>query len=143
MNYKVIMSNFPTIKDVVNVAIVTMRSGIQVSRVELLDKVQIGAINLAKRQKLPKIPTFIFEFVDKEAYARDQTQIVQKIASEHNGFDFVFAKQLEEKKCNSGRYERRHFWACFAMKPNFEAFQKLNSTFVHSVEVFECDLALR
>lgn len=33
-----------------------------------------------------------------EAYSREQTQIVQKIVSEHNGSDFVFAEEPEAKK---------------------------------------------
>ena len=33
-----------------------------------------------------------------EAYSREQTQIVQKIVSEHNGSDFVFAEDPEAKK---------------------------------------------
>ena len=33
-----------------------------------------------------------------EAYAREQTQIVRRIVSEHNGSDFVFAEEPEAKK---------------------------------------------
>jgi D-lactate dehydrogenase (cytochrome) len=33
-----------------------------------------------------------------EAYAREQTLIVQKIISEHRGSDFVFAEDPEAKK---------------------------------------------
>lgn len=33
-----------------------------------------------------------------EAYAREQTQLVQKIVSEHSGTDFVFAEDPEAKK---------------------------------------------
>ncbi|XP_059310487.1 D-lactate dehydrogenase [cytochrome], mitochondrial isoform X3 [Lycium ferocissimum] len=116
----VAMCNFPTIKDAADVAIATMHSGIQVSRVELLDEVQIRAINLANDKKLPEIPTLMFEFVGTEAYAREQTQIVQKIASEHNGTDFVFAEEPEEKK-ELWKIRKEALWACFAMKPHFEA----------------------
>jgi len=37
-------------------------------------------------------------FFFSEAYAREQTQIVRKIVSEHNGSDFVFAEEPEAKK---------------------------------------------
>ncbi|MCD9641380.1 hypothetical protein HAX54_027546 [Datura stramonium] len=116
----VAMCNFPTIKDAADVAIATMHSGIQVSRVELLDEVQIRAINLANDKSLPEIPTLMFEFVGTEAYAREQTQIVQKIASEHNGSDFFFAEEPEEKK-ELWKIRKEALWACFAMEPNFEA----------------------
>ncbi|KAF3619424.1 hypothetical protein FXO38_32944 [Capsicum annuum] len=55
-----------------------------------------------------------------EAYAREQTQVVQKIASEHNGSDFVFAEESEEKK-ELWKIRKEALWACFAMEPNFEA----------------------
>ncbi|KAH9322470.1 hypothetical protein KI387_017109, partial [Taxus chinensis] len=59
----VAMCNFPSIKDAANVAIATMHSGIQVSRVELLDEVQVHAINKANGKDLPEAPTLMFEFI--------------------------------------------------------------------------------
>uniref|UniRef100_A0A7N2M4P0 D-lactate dehydrogenase (cytochrome) n=1 Tax=Quercus lobata TaxID=97700 RepID=A0A7N2M4P0_QUELO len=116
----VAMCNFPSIKDAADVAIATMKSGIQVSRVELMDEVQVKAINIANGKDLPEIPTLMFEFIGTEAYAREQTQIVQKIAAEHNGSDFVFAEDPEAKK-ELWKLRKEALWACFAMKPNFEA----------------------
>ncbi|KAM7524337.1 hypothetical protein LguiA_014239 [Lonicera macranthoides] len=116
----VAMCNFPTIKDAADVAIATMLSGIQVSRVELLDEVQVRAINLANGKNLPEVPTLMFEFVGTEAYSREQTLIVQKIASDHNGSDFVFAEDPEAKK-ELWKIRKEALWACFAMEPNFEA----------------------
>ncbi|XP_070047465.1 D-lactate dehydrogenase [cytochrome], mitochondrial [Nicotiana tomentosiformis] len=116
----VAMCNFPTIKDAADVAIATMHSGIQVSRVELLDEVQVRAINLANDKKFPEVPTLMFEFVGTEAYSREQTQIVQKIASQHNGSDFVFAEKPDEKK-ELWKIRKEALWACFAMEPNSEA----------------------
>uniref|UniRef100_A0A5B6ZLE9 D-lactate dehydrogenase (cytochrome) n=1 Tax=Davidia involucrata TaxID=16924 RepID=A0A5B6ZLE9_DAVIN len=116
----VAMCNFPTIKDAADVAIATMLSGIQVSRVELLDEVQVKAVNLANGKNLPEVPTLMFEFIGTEAYAREQTQIVQKIVSEHNGSDFVFAEDPEAKK-ELWKIRKEALWACFAMEPSFEA----------------------
>ncbi|KAF3442793.1 hypothetical protein FNV43_RR16710 [Rhamnella rubrinervis] len=116
----VAMCNFPSVKDAADVAIATMLSGIQVSRVELLDEVQVRAINIANGKNLPETPTLMFEFVGTEAYSREQTQIVQKIVSEHNGSDFVFAEDLEAKK-ELWKIRKEALWACFAMEPNFEA----------------------
>ncbi|XP_065855541.1 uncharacterized protein [Euphorbia lathyris] len=116
----VAMCNFPTIKDAADVAIATMLSGIQVSRVELLDEVQIRAINIANGKNLPEVPTLMFEFIGTEAYAREQTLIVQKVASEHNGTDFVFAEEPEAKK-ELWKIRKEALWACFAMAPKNEA----------------------
>ncbi|KAL2463972.1 D-lactate dehydrogenase [cytochrome] [Forsythia ovata] len=116
----VAMCNFPTIKNAADVAIATMLSGIQVSRVELMDEVQVRAINLANGKNLPEVPTLMFELIGTEAYTREQTLTVQKIASEHNGSDFVFAEDSEAKK-ELWKLRKEALWACFAMEPNFEA----------------------
>ncbi|KAL0338714.1 UNVERIFIED_CONTAM: D-lactate dehydrogenase [cytochrome], mitochondrial [Sesamum angustifolium] len=91
-----------------------------VSRVELLDEVQVRAINLANGKNLPEAPTLMFEFIGTEAYSREQTLIVQKIAQEHNGSDFVFAEDPEAKK-ELWKIRKEALWACFALEPNFEA----------------------
>ncbi|KAK1562690.1 hypothetical protein Q3G72_015795 [Acer saccharum] len=116
----VAMCNFPTIKDAADVAIATMLSGIQVSRVELLDEIQVRAINNANGKNLPEVPTLMFEFIGTEAYAREQTLIVQKIVSEHSGSDFIFTEEPEAKK-ELWKIRKGALWACMAMKPDFEA----------------------
>lgn len=116
----VAMCNFPTIKDAADVAIATMLSGIQVSRVELMDEVQVRAINIANEKNLPEFPTLMFEFIGTEAYAREQTLIVQKIISEHRGSDFVFAEDPEAKK-ELWKLRKEALWSCFAMEPKYEA----------------------
>ncbi|GFP94927.1 d-lactate dehydrogenase [cytochrome] mitochondrial [Phtheirospermum japonicum] len=116
----VAMCNFPTIKDAADVAIATMLTGIQVSRVELLDEVQVRAINVANGKNLPEAPTLLFEFIGTEAYSREQALIVQKIALEHSGTDFVFSEEPEAKK-ELWKIRKEALWACFAMEPNFEA----------------------
>ncbi|KAL6336204.1 hypothetical protein AAG906_011086 [Vitis piasezkii] len=116
----VAMCNFPTIKDAADVAIATMLSGIQVSRVELLDEVQVKAINIANGKNLPEAPTLMFEFIGTEAYSREQALIVQRIASEHNSSDFVFTEDPQAKK-ELWKIRKEALWACFAMEPSFEA----------------------
>ncbi|KAK3124506.1 hypothetical protein QOZ80_7BG0587550 [Eleusine coracana subsp. coracana] len=116
----VAMCNFQTIKDAADVAIATMLSGIQVSRVELLDEVQIRAINMANGKNLPEVPTLMFEFIGTEAYALEQTLLVQKIATEHHGSDFVFVEEPNAKE-ELWKIRKEALWAGFAMKPDHEA----------------------
>ncbi|KAJ6994289.1 hypothetical protein NC653_017194 [Populus alba x Populus x berolinensis] len=66
----VTMYNFLTIKDAADVAIDTMLSGIQLSRVELLDEVQVRAVNIANENNLTELPTLIFEFICTGKYGR-------------------------------------------------------------------------
>ncbi|KAK7273707.1 hypothetical protein RIF29_14766 [Crotalaria pallida] len=116
----VAMCNFPSVKDAADVAIATMMSGIQVSRVELLDEVQVKAINIANGKNFPESPTLMFEFIGTEAHAREQTHIVRALVSEHHGSDFVFAEEPEAKK-ELWKVRKEALWACFAMEPNLEA----------------------
>ncbi|KAM3366243.1 hypothetical protein ACQJBY_015609 [Aegilops geniculata] len=116
----VAMCNFQTVKDAADVAIATMHSGIQVSRVELLDEVQIRAINMAYGKSLPEVPTLMFEFIGTEAYALEQTLLVQKIAAEHHGSDFVFVEEPNAKE-ELWKIRKEALWAGFAMKPDHEA----------------------
>ncbi|KAJ4834100.1 hypothetical protein Tsubulata_027196 [Turnera subulata] len=116
----VAMCKFSTIKDAADVAIATMMSGIQVSRVEILDEVQVRAVNLANGKNLPEVPTLMFEFIGTEAYAREQTLIVQKIVAEHNGSDFVFAEEPEAKK-ELWKVRKEALWSALAMEPTYEA----------------------
>ncbi|XP_065024845.1 D-lactate dehydrogenase [cytochrome], mitochondrial-like isoform X1 [Musa acuminata AAA Group] len=113
----VAMCNFQTIKEAADVAIATMHSGIQVSRVELLDEVQVKAINIANGKNLPEVPTLMFEFIGTEAYAQEQMLIVQKIVSEHNGSDFVYVEDAEAKE-ELWKIRKGALWACYAMAPN-------------------------
>lgn len=116
----VAMCNFQTIKDAADVAIKTMHSGVQVSRMELLDEIQIRAINIANEKSLPEVPTLMFEFIGTEAYSREQALLIQKIVSEHNGSDFVFVEESHAKE-ELWKIRKEALWACFAMAPNFEA----------------------
>ncbi|XP_064981280.1 D-lactate dehydrogenase [cytochrome], mitochondrial isoform X3 [Musa acuminata AAA Group] len=113
----VAMCNFQTIKEAADVAIATMHSGIQVSRVELLDEVEVKAINIANGKNLPEVPTLMFEFIGTEAYAQEQMLIVQKIVSEHNGSDFVYVEDAEAKE-ELWKIRKGALWACYAMAPN-------------------------
>ena len=47
--------------------------------------------------KIIVIPKLLMIY-SSEAYAREQTQIIRRIVSEHNGSDFVFAEEPEAKK---------------------------------------------
>ncbi|ONK81878.1 uncharacterized protein A4U43_C01F33790 [Asparagus officinalis] len=116
----VAMCHFKTIKDAADVAIATMLSGIQVSRMELLDEVQVRAINIANEKHLPETPTLMFEFIGTEAYAREQVLLIQKIVSEHNGSNFVFVEDPDAKE-ELWKIRKGALWACLAMAPNYEA----------------------
>ncbi|CAM6102545.1 unnamed protein product [Calypogeia fissa] len=116
----VAMCNFPSIGDAADVAIAIMHSGIQASRIELLDNVMIKAVNLANGTTYPEEPTLMFELIGTEAYALEQTQLVQSIAEKHHASDFVYAKTPEEK-VELWKIRKEAFWATATLSENAEA----------------------
>ncbi|XP_024521697.1 D-lactate dehydrogenase [cytochrome], mitochondrial-like isoform X1 [Selaginella moellendorffii] len=117
---QVAMCNFPSVKDAADVAIATMHLGIQVSRVELLDEMQVKAINLANGRNYPEQPTLMFEFIGTENYALEQAKLVHKIVVEHSGSDFVYSNTPEEKE-DLWKVRKEAFWACSTLRPGAEA----------------------
>ncbi|XP_073385431.1 D-lactate dehydrogenase [cytochrome], mitochondrial isoform X3 [Physcomitrium patens] len=115
----VAMCNFKSIGDATAVAIATMHSGIQVSRVELLDEMMMNAINIANGKNYPTEPTLMFEFVGTEAYALEQTSRVEKIVQAHNGSDFVYADSEMEKE-ELWKIRKGAFWSSFSLRPGAE-----------------------
>ncbi|KAG0623220.1 hypothetical protein M758_3G157500 [Ceratodon purpureus] len=116
----VAMCNFKSVGDAAAVAIATMHSGIQVSRVELLDEVMMKAINMANDKNYPEEPTLMFELIGTEAYTLEQTSRVKKIVEDHNGSDFVFANGEMEKE-EIWKIRKEAFWSTFVLRPDCEA----------------------
>lgn len=56
------VSSFETLAGAVNTVITVMKSGLHVARVELLDEVQMDALNQHSNLDYPKQPTLFFEF---------------------------------------------------------------------------------
>lgn len=116
----VAICSFPSIKDAADVAIATMHSGIQASRLELLDEVMVKALNFANGKDFSQNPTLMLEFIGTDAYAMEQTLRVQKIAEEHKGHGFIFSETPEEKE-QLWRMRKEALWACLAMQPDADA----------------------
>src|SRR5690606_29524402 len=73
---------FPTIGDAVQTVIQTIQSGIPVARIELLDEVQMDAVNRYAKLDYPVQPTLFFEFHGTERGVAEQAEMVQAIAAE-------------------------------------------------------------
>lgn len=110
---------FPSVRAAAATAIDVMHSGIQVSRVELLDEVTMRALNLANGWSRPERPTLLFELVGTPAYVAEQVARVQAIAQSHDGSRFAYADTPEEKVA-LWRARKEALWACYALKPGTE-----------------------
>jgi D-lactate dehydrogenase (cytochrome) len=110
------VASFPTIEDAVNTVIQTIQSGIPVARIELLDDVQMDAINRYAKLDYPVQSTLFFEFHGTEAGVAEQAEMVKAIAAEHGAGGFRWATKPEER---SKLWQARHdaYYAAKALRP--------------------------
>ncbi|TNE35121.1 MAG: FAD-binding protein [Alphaproteobacteria bacterium] len=97
--------SFPDIEGAIQSVILTIQSGIPVARIELLDDVQVDAINKYSGLDLPVQPTLFLEFHGSEAYVREQAEQVSNICSEFGAEGFKWTMQAEERTM---LWEARH-----------------------------------
>ena len=112
--------SFDNLEGAVNTVIAVIQSGIPVARIELLDEVQMEAINRYSGLDYPVLPTLFFEFHGTEASARAQAERAGELAQEFGGGDFRWAAQQEDR---NRLWQARHdaYHACKAMRPGSEA----------------------
>lgn len=110
------VASFPDLESAVNTVILTIQSGIPVARIELLDEVQMDAINRYAKFDYPIRPTLFFEFHGTEAGVQEQARMVQAIAGDFGSEDFKWATRPEDR---SKLWQARHdaYYAALALRP--------------------------
>ncbi|MEY8218669.1 MAG: FAD-linked oxidase C-terminal domain-containing protein [SAR324 cluster bacterium] len=108
--------SFETMEGAVNTTISTIQMGIPVARIELLDEVQVDAINRYADFDYALKPTLFFEFHGTEAWVQEQAEMVKEISTEEGGSDFQWSTREQEKQ---KLWEARHnaYYAALAMRP--------------------------
>lgn len=108
--------SFATLEGAVRTCIETIQSGIPVARVELLDEVQMRAINLYSKLDYAEAPTLFFEFHGTEAGVQEQAERVRDLADANGGGAFQWATRPEDR---SRLWAARHsaYYAGLALKP--------------------------
>ena len=110
------VASFPDLEAAVNTVILTIQSGIPVARIELLDDVQMDAVNKYSKLDYPVQPTLFFEFHGSDAGVQEQAEAVQAIAAEFGAADFKWATRPEDR---SVLWQARHdaYYAALALRP--------------------------
>ncbi|GAB4354749.1 MAG: FAD-linked oxidase C-terminal domain-containing protein [Kiloniellaceae bacterium] len=108
--------SFETLAGAVDSVIMTIQSGIPVARIELLDELQVKAINDYSKLDYPVKPTLFFEFHGTEAWVKEQAELVGAIAQEHGGANFRWETRQEDR---TRLWQARHdaYFANLALKP--------------------------
>ena len=89
--------SFPDIESAVNAVILTIQSGIPIARIELLDEVQIDAINKYSGLDLPVQASLFLEFHGSDAYVKEQSEFVGDICAEFGAEDFKWTTKPEDR----------------------------------------------
>ena len=108
--------SFETMEGAANTTISTIQMGIPVARIELLDEVQVDAINRYADFDYALKPTLFFEFHGTEAWVKEQAEMVKEISTEEGGSDFQWSTREQEKQ---KLWEARHnaYYAGLALRP--------------------------
>jgi D-lactate dehydrogenase (cytochrome) len=107
---------FPSVEACCNATIMTIQSGIPVARIELLDALQVRAVNFYSKLTLPETPMLFLEFHGTEASVAEQSERFGEIATEFGGGPFEWATRPEDR---TRLWEARHSAAlsCFTLRP--------------------------
>ena len=110
------VASFPSLDDAVTAVRLTIQMGVPVARLELLDEVQMDAVNRFADLDRPVRPTLFFEFHGTPAGVEEQAATVGEIAAELGGDDFARATRPEERKA---LWKARHeaYYAALALRP--------------------------
>lgn len=108
--------SFPTLEAAVDTVIFTIQSGIPIARVELLDEVQMDAVNRYSDLGYPVRPTLFFEFHGSPEGVREQSEAVGEISREAGGSGFEWETRPEGREA---LWRARHeaYYAALALRP--------------------------
>jgi D-lactate dehydrogenase (cytochrome) len=112
---------FDTMQGAVDTVIATIQLGIPVARIELLDDVQMDAVNRYAKTGYTVAPTLFFEFhSDSPRHVEDQAEAVQALATDRGGRGFTWATHEEDRE---RLWHARHeaLYAALALRPGSKA----------------------
>jgi D-lactate dehydrogenase (cytochrome) len=109
---------FASLDGAVNTTIATIQSGIPIARMELIDDVQVEAINRYAGLDLPPGNSLLMEFHGSPAGVAEQAKAVQEIAAANGGAAFKWSAQAEDR---TRIWQARHdaVWANQQMRPGW------------------------
>jgi D-lactate dehydrogenase (cytochrome) len=107
---------FPSVEAACNATILTIQSGIPVARIELLDALQVRAINIYSKLTLPETPMLFVEFHGTAAGVAEQSERFGEIAADHGGGPFEWTAKPEDR---TRLWQARHdaAWAVKVLRP--------------------------
>ena len=101
---------FQSLEGACNTVIQAIQLGLGVARMELLDEMQLRAINIHSKTSFEERPTLFVEFHGTKVSARDTVELFGEIARSEGAIRFDWAEQEEERR---RLWKARHdvYWA--------------------------------
>ena len=108
--------SFETLEGAVQTVVEAIQLGVPMARIELLDDVQMKAVNAWSKLDYPELTTLFFEFHGSPASVAEQIGIVDSLASIHGGGELRWSNLPEER---SKLWKARHeaYYAAVNMRP--------------------------
>ena len=107
---------FPTVAAAVDTVIKLIDTGIGIARIELLDELQMEAVNKYSGLAYQIAPTLFFEFHGSAHTVAESSEIAGKIAAAHGSGDFRWATdENERKRLWQARYDS--YYAALSRRP--------------------------
>lgn len=112
--------SFATVHDAVTTVIETIQAGVPIARIELLDALQVRAVNLYSKTDYLEQPHLFLEFHGTHQGVKEQVTAVQQFAHGNGGTDFQWSVQAEER---NRLWHARHtaYLAALQLRPGCRA----------------------
>lgn len=107
---------FESLEGAITTVVQAIQVGVPLARVEILDDMQIRAVNAWSKLDLPEVTTLFFEFHGSPGGVAEQVEMVSALAAENGGGDFAWSNLPEERaKLWKARHEA--YYAAVALRP--------------------------
>ena len=107
---------FDTIDGAVATVVQSIQLGVPLARVEILDDVQVRAVNAWSKLDLPGVTTLFFEFHGSPAGVAEQVETVKMLAAENGGGDFAWSN-LPEERARLWKARHEAYYAAVNLRP--------------------------
>jgi D-lactate dehydrogenase (cytochrome) len=107
---------FATLAGAVETVVQAIQMGVPLARVEILDDVQMRAVNRWSKLDYPELTTLFFEFHGSQASVAEQVATVSALAADNGGGAFAWSNLPEER---SRLWKARHeaYYAALGLRP--------------------------
>ncbi|MGK2909110.1 MAG: FAD-binding oxidoreductase [Sphingobium sp.] len=108
--------SFDTLEGAVDTVVQSIQLGIPLARVEILDDVQMKAVNRWAKLDYPELTTLFFEFHGSPSYVAEQVATVSELAEANGGGSFQWSNLPEDR---SKLWKARHeaYYAAVNLRP--------------------------